>query len=110
MTHAEQTADGLATWIERRQHTPAELRQILRLALQDAEARGARLASLEAPPDPLPEPAAPLNAHVGRRRAGAYFTIDRPADGGTVGVEREEAERAAWADHQELAKQIKEAA
>jgi hypothetical protein len=70
-THAETTAEGLATWIERRKHTPDELRLVLGYALKDAEARGEergeRLASLEAPPDPAPEEAAPLNAHVGRR-------------------------------------------
>jgi hypothetical protein len=48
--HCTQTADGLATWIERRTHTPAELRQILRLALKDAEARGEQRAPLAACP------------------------------------------------------------
>lgn len=71
MTHAEQTAASLTTWvlgrIARDQLNPADLERTLLAALHDAEARGARLASLEAPPDPLPEPAAPLNAHVGRR-------------------------------------------
>jgi hypothetical protein len=61
MDHCTQTADGLATWIERRAHTPAELRQVLGYALKDAEARGEergeRLASLIAPADPAPEPA-----------------------------------------------------
>jgi hypothetical protein len=95
-THAEQTADGLATWIERRQHTPAELRQILRLALRDAEVRGERLASLVAPLDPLAEPippveAAPLNAHVGRRVPVSTVTnppcpsCHRPTVGGVCG-------------------------
>jgi hypothetical protein len=101
MDHNETTAEGLATWIERRKHTPAELRQVLRYALHDAEARGEeRGERLVAPADPapeqqdwmdaaadglaglapvhedafkgaydhvFPEPARPLNAHVGRR-------------------------------------------
>ena len=45
MDHCTQTADGLAFWIERRQHTPAELRIILLAALRDAERRGERMAS-----------------------------------------------------------------
>jgi hypothetical protein len=88
MTHAEQTAESLTIWTLGRVATgtlnPADLYRTLTAALQDAEARGARLANLEAPPDPLPEPARPLNAHVGRRRAGAYFMIEGPADGRTV--------------------------
>jgi hypothetical protein len=117
MDHNHTTAEGLATWIERRQHTPVELRQVLHYALKDAEARGeergercpdcgtsgmlcvpcsmasAPIGSFDSvaiPPDPAPEPAAPLNAHVGRRvpvvQVGAYFTIDSADRGRTVGV------------------------
>lgn len=71
MTHAEQTAAGLATWILGRiavgQLNPADLERTLLAALRDAEEQGAQLASLEVPPDPAPEQARPLNAHVGRR-------------------------------------------
>lgn len=83
MDHNQTTAEGLAAWIERRAHTPAELRQVLGYALKDAEARGEERGEQRASQE---VPATPLNADVGRRMPVAREAGEtwQPFPGGAI--------------------------